>query len=231
MKYYFLAVLLSVSFFFCSPFLNAFSRFVSDIPNGSINSCANCHINPGGGGPRNDFGQDFDDNGQIWDSVLANMESDLDGVSNGEELQDLDGTWREGDPDPGEPCLVSNPGDGLSLPTPAGDITLDHDGSPVPAGTNVEFTADLFVDDCYVSPQTFDVWIDATLFNGQPFAGNPVFGPMHLTLPPGFSVTGFPISIFVPPVAPAGIYRLTGKTGNHPDEVFDESWFEFEVVH
>ncbi len=29
---------------------------VSQIPNGSVNSCSNCHINPGGGGARNAFG-------------------------------------------------------------------------------------------------------------------------------------------------------------------------------
>ena len=54
--------------------LQARSWRVNQIPNGQVNRCANCHVNPNGGGPRNAFGQaisnDFiDKSGNvIWNS-------------------------------------------------------------------------------------------------------------------------------------------------------------------
>jgi len=91
-----------------------------EIPNGSINNCANCHNNPGGGGARNSFGQEVEANfltapgasGHVqWGPALAALDSDGDGVSNGEELQDPNGTWTSGNPAPGDPAMVTNPGD------------------------------------------------------------------------------------------------------------------------
>lgn len=95
---------------------------VEKIPNGNKFMCANCHINPSGGGERNAFGkavgsrvtpggfQDF------WDSQLASLDSDGDGFSNGLELQDPAGSWRPGQPNPGNTSQVSNPGDPSSVP-------------------------------------------------------------------------------------------------------------------
>jgi hypothetical protein len=198
------------------------------IPNASVNVCGNCHVNPAGGGPRNAFGQDFAGNAHTWDNALAVLDSDLDGFTNGTELQDPDGTWLVGQPDPGEICRVSNPGDDLDTPTPVADLTLNYGGGAVPRGTNIDFTADLFVDDCYTGAQTFDVWIDVKLPNGAEFG--PVFGPMNLTLPPGFSVAAYPISLAVPSGAPTGTYTMLGRTGTYPDTIDDESTFDFDVV-
>lgn len=198
------------------------------IPNAATNVCGNCHVNPAGGGPRNGFGQDFANNAHTWNNFLAILDSDVDGVSNGVELQDPDGTWLPGQPDPGEACLVSNPGDALDLPTPVADVTLAYGGGVVTPGTNIDFTADLFVDDCYAGAQTFDVWIDVKLPSGSEYG--PVFGPMNLTLPPGFSVTGFSISLFVPPPAPAGTYTMLARTGTYPGTIDDESTFTFDVA-
>ncbi len=92
------------------------------IPNGSVNQCANCHINPGGGGARNPFGQAVGalvspgGREEFWGPALAAEDSDGDGVPNGVELQDPDGTWAPGDPAPGDAALVTNPGDPDDVP-------------------------------------------------------------------------------------------------------------------
>lgn len=88
---------------------------VNQIPNGAKFGCTNCHT--GFGGPRNAFGNavnnGFLDNGGnvVWGPALAALDSDGDGASNGAELQDPMGAWKIGNPNPGDPALVSNPGD------------------------------------------------------------------------------------------------------------------------
>ncbi len=95
------------------------------LPNGSVNSCSNCHFNRFGGGPRNPFGEAVralvtPGGSQVfWGPALAALDSDGDGVSNGEELGDPEGQWVVGDPAPGDPARVTNPGDPDDRPEPA----------------------------------------------------------------------------------------------------------------
>src|SRR5690606_6984166 len=69
----------------------------SQMPNGNVFGCATCHINPGGGGPRNPFGlavQAIVRPGlpdRFWTEELAVLDSDNDGFTNGEEVGDPDG--------------------------------------------------------------------------------------------------------------------------------------------
>ena len=90
------------------------------IPNGSVNGCLNCHMSASGGDARNAFGLtvegDFLFNGAVvWGPELAAIDSDGDGVTNGAELGDPEGTWTSGDPAP-EVDEVFLPGDPDSHP-------------------------------------------------------------------------------------------------------------------
>jgi hypothetical protein len=88
----------------------------NQIPNGTIHRCATCHLDPGGGGLRTPFGYTVEDGFLLpdatvdWGPALAAIDSDGDGRSNGQELQDPTGSWRRGQPQPGDPALVTNPG-------------------------------------------------------------------------------------------------------------------------
>ena len=88
--------------------------YVKEIPGGSANKCANCHT---AGQPPvkmnlNSFGKDFAANGKVWNAALAKKDSDGDGMTNGQELGDLEGSWKKGDAD--KPGAVFNPGDAAS---------------------------------------------------------------------------------------------------------------------
>lgn len=120
MKKYFLCHLFVI--LIISSIIEARPFRVGMIPNGSKNKCANCHIDPAGGGPRNLFGQAVEarvtpgGTEQFWDATLAKLDSDGDGFTNGQELQDPNGTWRPGQANPGNFSLVTNPGDPASKP-------------------------------------------------------------------------------------------------------------------
>jgi hypothetical protein len=110
-------VLLSSSLLFCRPWRPG------QIPNGDKFSCSNCHINPNGGGARNNFGKAVEalvspgSSQDFWVSGLAALDSDGDGVTNGQELGDPNGTWRPGQPNPGQSADVFNPGNSASKPS------------------------------------------------------------------------------------------------------------------
>lgn len=110
-----------------------------EIPNGFVNQCANCHVNPGGGGPRNAFGQAVENgflsvpgpSGHVqWGADLASLDSDGDGFTNGEELQDPSGQWTTGSGATGDQSLVTNPGDPNSHPSTTAVDRIDEETVP-----------------------------------------------------------------------------------------------------
>ena len=87
--------------------------------------CASCHTYTGGGGPLNAFGvtvkkgflSEAGYSGNVmWGQSLAQLDSDRDGFTNGNELGDPGGSWRPGDPAPGRRLSLSNPGVFSSVP-------------------------------------------------------------------------------------------------------------------
>ena len=92
-----------------------YSSFVAKVPNGDAFSCSTCHMTK-------KFYKDFKDNGNKWTKALALLDSDGDGASNGVELQDPEGKWRENDPNPKIPGWNTyNPDDSRSTP-PYADV-------------------------------------------------------------------------------------------------------------
>ncbi len=91
---------------------------VNQLPNGSVFTCANCHLNPSGGGTRNAFGLAVQaitgtSSRAFWSATLAGGDADGDGAANGVELGDPegDGTRIAG-------WKVTNPGSAASKPEP-----------------------------------------------------------------------------------------------------------------
>ena len=83
------------------------------IPNGEVNRCENCHNTSFELTP---FGLTVRPNvtvggiEEFWGPELAALDSDGDGRTNGEELQDPLGLWQLEAPLPGDRSLVTNPG-------------------------------------------------------------------------------------------------------------------------
>ncbi len=161
--------------------LSARSFRVSQLPNGSKFGCTNCHT--GFGGPRNDFGKAvgsgfLDNSGNtLWGPALAALDSDGDGVSNGAELQDPLGQWKVGDPNPGDPALVSNPGDPTSttavrLAEEFPQVFLLRGNAPNPFNPSTTLTLEL--------PQPAEVRLD--VFNPR---GERVCSLVNGSLPAG----------------------------------------------
>lgn len=92
---------------------------VSNVPGLNGNTCNTCHTN-GGGTARNAFGLDVKKNlsgNTINWAALSKLDSDGDGFTNGQELQDPEGAWKAGQSNPGDPTKVTRPGDKNSIPT------------------------------------------------------------------------------------------------------------------
>jgi len=113
-------LILVAVFLIASNLLNAKAFRVFQIPNGSVNSCLNCHGSMGGGYPLTSFGQQVMQLGLSGDNVnwqaLYDLDADGDGFTNGQELLDPNGEWSSGMADPGNATDVTKPYDADSKP-------------------------------------------------------------------------------------------------------------------
>lgn len=150
---------------------------VSQMPNGSINSCANCHVVASGAGPRNSFGLAVEakiggSSAAIpfWDATLAAADSDGDGFSNGVELGDPDG-----DGTPSTSTGITNPGNASSKPP--SNTAPSFTSSPVTTaaiGTAYSYTA------------------TATDAQGNLITFSKISGPSWLSVASNGAITGTP---------------------------------------
>ena len=143
---------------------------VAQIPNGSKFACLSCHNNMLGNG-FTPFGlaiaTNFLKNGVVqWNANLAGIDSDKDGYSNGLELLDPQGTWKQGDPDPGVAANAGNPGLASSKPVINDVIEFfankEIGVSPNPMTNQAEISFDI--------TQGSHVMVDIINLNGQRIA-------------------------------------------------------------
>jgi len=155
-------LLILISIFLLQISLSARDFRVGQLPNGSKFSCNTCHTS-GGGSPRNAFGQLVEDQfmdisgNVIWSKELAMIDSDGDGFTNGEELQDPKGIWQIGNDSPGNLDLVTNPGNNVSSPSEnvllasnasLGNVITDIVGNSLYFFVNDAFEAAVCNDQC-----------------------------------------------------------------------------------
>lgn len=117
---------------------------------------------------------------------------------------------------------------GLARPTPLWlDVTPSTNEIPIGDYLDLEVSVRNTSSDEIVE---FQLWSNVTLPTGSNYSGNPVLGPEDLLVGPHQAYTGY-FSLYVPEQAPQNSgYRLITGIGNHPNDIWDFSWFEFEIL-
>ena len=76
------------------PYLDAFNeRYGTE--DTKLDACITCHFNPGGGGPRNPYGEAYQDSGMDF-AAIEDLDSDGDGFTN---IENINALTFPGDPD------------------------------------------------------------------------------------------------------------------------------------
>jgi hypothetical protein len=106
-------------------------------------------------------------------------------------------------------------------------LTLTPDAGSFPRGTEMGYTVQVLNNED--TPQMLDYWAEVYLPNGNPFQGNPVFGPVTVTIPAGASPSVH-LTHFIPPGTPMLSYTYKGCIGIYDITVWQESSFEFLIT-
>ena len=80
-----------------------------------------------------------------------------------------------------------------------------------------------------LDPQTLSLRSDIVLPGGKPYQGNPLVGPIEVTLPGETTVQRY-VAHPVPGEAPVGNYSYKGRVGLPPDRLIDSDGFDFTVT-
>ncbi len=106
-------------------------------------------------------------------------------------------------------------------------VTLVPDETEVPRGGRLGYQ--VIVTNNSATTISVEYWTDIILWNGNPYNGNPLFGPFRVSLDPSETKQGH-LSHSVPAGAPLETYECHGKAGSHPDNVWGEDYFEFTIT-
>jgi hypothetical protein len=111
--------------------------------------------------------------------------------------------------------------------TPEVTLTLTADADSFPRGGELGYTVGATNDG--PAPLTVDYWAEVYLPGGSPYAGNPVFGPVTVTIPSGASPSVH-LTHHIPPGAPLWTYTYRACAGVYGGEVWSEDSFPFTVT-
>jgi hypothetical protein len=99
-------------------------------------------------------------------------------------------------------------------------------GSPVPAGGG-ELHYGVFIENQGIWPLDFEAWIDISYEGGHPAT---IIMRPFTNFQPGWTINRPDITFPVPASYAAGDYTLTGKLGDFPDIVWEESGFSWSKL-
>lgn len=115
----------------------------------------------------------------------------------------------------------------LYAQAPSVDVEVVPDATVVPRGGTLGYTATLR--NTTPAQIMFYARTLVTLPNGNPYPGNPVLGPLPVTLGP-HQILEHHVGHAIPPSAPLGVYEYAMQIGTPPNNLIDEDAFAFEVV-
>lgn len=117
----------------------------------------------------------------------------------------------------------------LAVPDTSNELNVHAapEETSIPGGGTLSYAGSLI--NYHGTPLTVEVWAEATLPNGQPYAGNPVLGPVTVPLSGYGMLLDHPVSHGIPASAPTGTYDYEVKAGTYPGTVLDSALFSFTV--
>jgi len=107
------------------------------------------------------------------------------------------------------------------------NLSLTPDASSFPRGGELGYTVQGTNNE--PTPQTMDYWGEVYLPNGNPYSGNPVFGPISITLQGGASPSAH-LTHFIPANTPLWTFTYKAYVGLYDGSVWAEDSFDFTVT-